>query len=195
MGYYVIVFNNSSGDVSVKKTICLDFDGVIHSYNSGWQGEKKISDSPVYGARESINRLREMGNTVLVHSCRCRSKIGRSAIEKYLKKHDIMVDAICEHKPQADYYVDDNAIKFDGVWDEVVEQISEETNNYHFELVEVVSLMKGQEKDYQDELKENDSQKAFRFDDKTVKMLNELFKEELAEGNRFMRGEMETVVH
>ena len=152
LGYYVIVFNNSSGGVAVKKTICLDFDGVIHSCISGWQGEKKINDSPIYGARESINRLREIGNTVLVHSCRCRSKVGRSAIEKYLKKHHIIVDGICEHKPQADYYVEDKAIKFDGVWDEVVDQISEETNNYHFELGDVVGLIKGHEKYFQYEL-------------------------------------------
>lgn len=34
-----------------KKTICVDFDGVIHKYSKGWQGDV-IYDEPVEGAKE-----------------------------------------------------------------------------------------------------------------------------------------------
>ena len=107
------------------KTICLDFDGVINSFTSGWRGEDDIPDLPIFGTRDSINRLRAIGYKIVVHSCRCHSPIGRKAIENYLLTHDIDVDDICEHKPQADYYVDDRAIKFDGVWEDAVGQILE----------------------------------------------------------------------
>ena len=76
------------------KTICLDFDGVIHSYTSGWQGETHINDSPIYGARYSIHRFREMGYTVLIHSCRCQTSSGRTAIKNWLRAHDIVVDYV-----------------------------------------------------------------------------------------------------
>ena len=37
--------------------LCLDFDGVIHSFKSGWKGAGKIPDPPVEGAIEWIRSL------------------------------------------------------------------------------------------------------------------------------------------
>ena len=33
-----------------KPILCIDFDGVLHSYNSGWKGAGIVSDPPVPGA-------------------------------------------------------------------------------------------------------------------------------------------------
>ena len=38
----------------MKKTLCLDFDGVVHSYTSGWKGALTIPDPPVAGALRFI---------------------------------------------------------------------------------------------------------------------------------------------
>lgn len=46
------------------KTICIDFDGVLHSYTSGWQGEDVASDPPVPGA---IEWLREMIRNLIIY--------------------------------------------------------------------------------------------------------------------------------
>ena len=40
----------------VKKTVVFDFDGVIHSYTSGWKGETNIPDPPVDGIQEALKK-------------------------------------------------------------------------------------------------------------------------------------------
>jgi hypothetical protein len=105
-----------------RRTVCLDFDGVLHSYKSGWRGEAIIPDPPIHGTREAIARLRSLYR-IVVHSTRCRTAEGRAAVEAWLREHGITVDEVCEHKPPALAYVDDRAVPFRGDWDQVLTDI------------------------------------------------------------------------
>ena len=69
----------------MKKIIALDFDGVIHSYTSGWQGPRTISDPPVPGAMEFIVRLQDADFKVVVFSSRSRYWFGRRAMRGYIR--------------------------------------------------------------------------------------------------------------
>jgi hypothetical protein len=40
-----------------KGTVVFDFDGVIHSYTSGWQGEGVANDPIVPGMAEELKRI------------------------------------------------------------------------------------------------------------------------------------------
>lgn len=98
----------------MKKTVVFDFDGVIHSYTSGWKGETVIPDPPVEGIAESISKIREQGYEVVVVSTRCATDEGIRAVCRYLMGNDIVVDRVCKEKPPAICYIDDRAICFDG---------------------------------------------------------------------------------
>ena len=50
--------------------VVFDFDGVIHSYVSGWKGATKIPDPPVAGIKEAIDDIRKAGYEVCVVSTR-----------------------------------------------------------------------------------------------------------------------------
>ena len=94
-------------------TVVLDFDGVIHSYTSGWQGKTVIPDPPVQGIRDAIDSIRKLYKVVVV-STRCDTPDGIAAVKEYLAKYDIVVDDVMKEKPPAIVYVDDRAICFDG---------------------------------------------------------------------------------
>lgn len=113
--------------------ICVDFDGVIHSYTSGWQGADVISDPPVEGALdwlrehlpipEAISAMAPeyIGPEVVIYSARSGQRGGIKAMKEWLIKHGMhpayFSDDILkfpETKPPAFLTLDDRAICFDG---------------------------------------------------------------------------------
>lgn len=102
--------------MSMTKTVVFDFDGVIHSYKSGWKGETAIPDEPVPGIEDALRDIHKAGYEIVVVSSRCRTNEGMDAIHDWLLKYDLIkyVDMICKEKPPAIVYIDDRAICFDG---------------------------------------------------------------------------------
>ena len=124
--------------------ICVDFDGVIHSYKSGWQGVATIPDDPVPGA---IDWLMEhlpvpealggcfapehTGPIVQIYSSRSKSIFGRWAMMRWLVKHGLPKSYISDgilkfptKKPAAFLTIDDRAICFDGTFPSAKEMMS-----------------------------------------------------------------------
>lgn len=105
-----------------KKTVVFDFDGVIHSYKSGWKGATVIPDEPVEGIKVVIDDLKKDYKVVVV-STRCFQDGGIEAINEWLIENNIEVDEVAAEKPPAVVYVDDRAICFDGNTDGLAQQI------------------------------------------------------------------------
>lgn len=103
-----------------RRKIIFDFDGVIHGYDSGWQGVGICPDPPVPGVKEAIAKIRE-DHQVVVYSTRCSDTAGVEAIERYLDDHDIIVDGVVDKKVPASLSIDDRGFRFNGDWDEVLE--------------------------------------------------------------------------
>ncbi len=106
------------------KTVIFDFDGVIHSYGSGWKGVSVVPDPPVPGIREAIEEIRNAGYEVVVVSARCYQDGGKEAIKRYLDAHKIIVDRVTDEKPPAIVQIDDRAICFDGEAGDLLEKIN-----------------------------------------------------------------------
>ena len=67
-----------------KPILCLDFDGVLHSYTSGWKGAANIPDEAVPGAMDFI--IQAMGQfEVHIHSSRSHQWGGRRAMKRWIR--------------------------------------------------------------------------------------------------------------
>ncbi len=115
--------------------ICVDFDGVIHSYSSGWKGIDVIPDPPVPGAIKwleehlptpdaiyAFGHIAHEGKPIVqIYSSRSKSWRGRRAMKRWLIQHGLPKEYITDRilkfpkkKPAAYLTIDDRAICFDG---------------------------------------------------------------------------------
>jgi len=73
--------------MAFKPLICLDFDGVLHSYTSGWQGSGVVTDGPVPGAVDWLLGCLSHNNVQLaVYSSRSGSLRGRRAMKSAIRR-------------------------------------------------------------------------------------------------------------
>lgn len=107
------------------RTLCFDFDGVLHSYHSGWKGATEIPDPPVPGMVEAILRLQSLGWTVVVCSSRARHEGGPEAMREWLVAHGFGALPVTAEKVPAELYVDDRALRFSGSVPEMLEAIDQ----------------------------------------------------------------------
>jgi hypothetical protein len=105
-----------------KPILCLDFDGVIHSYSSGWKGASVIPDPPVAGAMEFIRSALDHFR-VAIFSSRSNQPGGLQAMKDYIALnselgfHDPIEGLEWPlEKPAAFVTIDDRALTFDGTW-------------------------------------------------------------------------------
>jgi hypothetical protein len=119
--------------------IAIDFDGVIHSYTSGFQGADVLPDPPVPGAIVWLENLvmtrRRKGKRlrVVIFTTRMQPEDGDGqpgffwphatddAVRCYLIEHGMTEDAACRidialFKPSAKVYIDDRGFRFEGVF-------------------------------------------------------------------------------
>ena len=110
----LILLTNQREDKNMyQPIICVDFDGVIHSYKSGWKGVANIPDPPVKGAikwledhlqcPDSLCAMapKYRGPVVQIYSSRSKSWRGRRAMKKWLVKHGLHPG-----------YINENILKF-----------------------------------------------------------------------------------
>ena len=96
------------------KTICLDFDGVIHDDNLGYH-DGTVYGKPIEGAIDAIKEISEHCKIVICSTKarddrpRVDNKTGWGLIWRWLKDHNIgrYIDSVTAVKPPAFMYVDD----------------------------------------------------------------------------------------
>jgi len=109
--------------------LCVDFDGVLHSYEMGWQGAGIVGDPPVPGAMTWLVACVQAFDEVCIYSSRSKEEAGvtamKEAIERWMVDERLMSEAEAydfteeklsfpTEKPAAWLTIDDRAICFTG---------------------------------------------------------------------------------
>jgi hypothetical protein len=121
-----------------KPILCLDFDGVCHSYTSGWQGAAVIPDPPVPGLFEFLSKAHQYFE-IHIFSSRSHQLGGIEAMQTWFRHHmsvwvhgSVLSPMSSQEeallytlpgwlhfdtvKPAAAVSIDDRAITFTGQW-------------------------------------------------------------------------------
>ena len=121
-----------------KPILCLDFDGVCHSYTSGWKGADVIPDPPVPGLFDFLEDAKEHFD-IQVFSSRSHQDGGTGAMWAWFGKHyteweferhpEFREKYACFYcpewisfpteKPPAHISIDDRGFTFEGVWPDI----------------------------------------------------------------------------
>ena len=103
---------------AARRTICCDFDGVLHQYVSQWWGPEDIPDQPVEGAFAWLRRM-VLDLDVVILSTRAATEEGRLAMHQWFLRHGLNAATLgalvlTDRKPAAVLYIDDRAWPFTG---------------------------------------------------------------------------------
>jgi len=115
-------------ELKQRPTLCVDFDGVIHSYERGWQ-DGTIYGEVVPGFFEWVERVRDHFELV-VYSSRSKEDAGVTAMALWLHEKrnawiktggqrnptEALTFKFAHEKPAAWLTIDDRAICFKGNW-------------------------------------------------------------------------------
>lgn len=99
-----------------KYTICVDFDGVIHSYTSPWVSPEVIPDPPVPGAIDWLNEIQSKF-AVVIHTTRAVTPLGQAAVVEWLDANGCLGAIemmVTNTKEPALVYIDDRGYRFTG---------------------------------------------------------------------------------
>jgi hypothetical protein len=100
----------------MKKDICVDFDGVLNIYTH-------YDPNDLCEMREGCPQfLEQLSQKYRVTILTSREPI---SVIKWLKKHNLLkfIEDVTDRKIPAVYYIDDRAVKFDGDYNKIMQNI------------------------------------------------------------------------
>jgi hypothetical protein len=117
-----------------SRTIAIDFDGVIHSFELGFH-DGTIYGTPIEGSIEAVRRIAEK-YTVVIYTAKAKKdrplvngKTGTELVWEWLEKYNLKehIADVTAEKPRCICYIDDKAVQFLN-WNQALNDLVKFTN-------------------------------------------------------------------
>jgi predicted HAD superfamily phosphohydrolase YqeG len=102
-------------EIKDRKRVMIDFDGTLRNSSTG---------EPTESAVKVIEELKKLGYEIFIFSTRVVYG-GGNFIHEWLEEFGIEVDGVTGKKFNAEYYIDNNAIRFEDNWLSILNFISD----------------------------------------------------------------------
>lgn len=104
-----------------EKIAAIDFDGVIHDFKHPIPHMRM--GGPIEGAKEAMERLASMGYHLVIFTVWGGTEQGKKTIADWMTHYQVPYHEITNIKPNADFYLDDKAIRFTS-WSQALSDVS-----------------------------------------------------------------------
>ena len=111
--------------------LTIDFDNTIAAFRNFPDIGPPVEDIGII--RKYFKEIQDMGFEIAIYTCRTSKEVFKHPIDRreqvrkiveYMEKHEIPYDEILMNdKPVAQFYIDDSAIRYNGSWKNVTDEI------------------------------------------------------------------------
>jgi capsule biosynthesis phosphatase len=111
--------------------ICIDIDGTLCPVRQPHETYDELK--PFAGAADALQSLKTKGAYIILHTARhmktCNGNVGQVIAKQgkilidWLARHNFKYDELLFGKPDADVYIDDKAVKYEGSWEDILKKI------------------------------------------------------------------------
>jgi hypothetical protein len=99
------------------KKIAIDFDGCIHDWKNKLEGHKM--GQPINGVEQALRDFQQLEFQIIIYSVWGMPE-NEHIIKDWMDFYGLPFDRITNLKPNADFYIDDKALRFEGQWEPIV---------------------------------------------------------------------------
>ena len=94
--------------------IAVDWDHTLYDEATGWLPD----------AKRALKVMKRKGHKVVIHSCRASYPAGEQFIRAALRTAGYPDIQVTSEKLEADVYIDDKALRYEGDWSTTLSQLS-----------------------------------------------------------------------
>lgn len=78
---------------------------------------------PMPGTLKALLEFKRLGYQIIIYTVFAEDDRAKKVVEEFMKYYELPYDEITNIKQKCDFYIDDNALRFEGNWEDIIEKV------------------------------------------------------------------------